>query len=226
MSVTISVVRTAPTPNSTKSVIPNGLKENKPSFYASPKKVDPERWIKAVKWMGDDFDSAMQRLVSGVTAIVTQPFFDLYNKKTDEKTRQTSCARTMGKIIAGTLTGVLIREGCIQLVHKFTQSTNYNQELMTRENLKENGKKLNLRMEFKPWEQCLLTEAARKKATFREIKKYRGAVGTFAAVFIMIFTNFLIDAPLTTYLTNKFTKLFGIQPPEKHKEMAIEGGMK
>ena len=41
-----------------------------------------------------------------------------------------------------------------------------------------------------------------KKQTF--LKNYQSALSTGIAILAMCFTNFLIDAPLTVYLTNKF----------------------
>ena len=37
-----------------------------------------------------------------------------------------------------------------------------------------------------------------------DLKKYKDSLGTILSVGIMVFTNFLIDAPFTKYLTNKF----------------------
>lgn len=191
------------------------------NFCGRALEIKNPKTINKINWLGDDFDSAMQRLVSGVTAILTQPFFDLNNKNTDEKTRKTSCARTMGKIIAGTCTGVLIREACIQAAKKFTQNENFERTLA--EKAKESGKTYTPKTEFKAWQQCLLPDKMKKAATYREIKKYRGAVGTFAAVVIMIFTNFLVDAPLTTFLTNKFVKKMNSNSEQKAQNVA-EGG--
>jgi len=38
-----------------------------------------------------------------------------------------------------------------------------------------------------------------------KIANYQIALATFMALGMMVFTNFLLDAPLTTYLSNKFT---------------------
>ena len=43
-----------------------------------------------------------------------QPAIDASNKSVDEKTRKVSVARTIAKIVAGTLTGFAIRYGCIK----------------------------------------------------------------------------------------------------------------
>ena len=36
--------------------------------------------------------------------------------------------------------------------------------------------------------------------------QYRNAVGTVVALVVMMFTNFIIDAPLTKFLTNALVK--------------------
>ena len=186
-----------------------------PAFEGKVHEIKSEKLIKGIKWVGDDFNSAQQRLVSGVTGVMLQPWFDWNNKRVDEDTRHVSTARILAKIVAGTLTGVSIRWGLIKAAEGFTktEATEFRKAAQAR--LKH--KKIDVpRKTFKKIEQCLLPENLKTgKSTFREIKKYRNAFGTIAAVVVMIFTNFLIDAPLTTYLTNKFVKtLTGKSPQE------------
>ena len=64
-------------------------------------------WVDKIAVMGKKCSSAEQRLILGVTALATQPFIDAHNKSVDEETRKVSVARTIAKIIAGTLTGLL-----------------------------------------------------------------------------------------------------------------------
>lgn len=218
MSITVPIAKFNDSSRSIKSQ-ENTVKNV--AFRGKPFEIKNENIIKKVKWLGEDFNSAMQRLVSGVTALITQPFFDLHNKTTDEKTRKTSCARTLGKIIAGTATGVVIRELCIKATENFTKNRATEEELARKAKLK--GKIYTPKIEFKPIEQCLLSKEA-LNANFRKIKKYRNAFGTFAAVGIMVFTNFLIDAPLTTYLTNKFNNMFGVKDSKKSGIKADKGG--
>lgn len=171
--------------------------------------------------LGLNFSSAMQRLVTGVTALMTQPFFDWNNKNVDEDTRKTSTARTLGKIIAGTMTGFAIRWGCVKATENFTR--NESTEQFLRENPKPRLAHKALSDKDVLKHQGLLPESL-KKASYREIKNYRAALGTLAAVVIMIGTNFLIDAPLTTYFTNKFVKWF--KKPEPSKAQSVQGGEK
>ena len=92
----------------------------------------------------------------------------------DEDTREVSAKRTAAKIIAGTSTGYAIRYACLKLIDYLTKN-----------------------------ERSLLYPKV-VKVTADGIKNHRSAIGTYTGLFVMLFTNFLIDAPLTKYLTNKF----------------------
>lgn len=201
-----------------------------PSFGAI--EIKDGKWLgKNVRWLGDDFTSTMQRGVSGVTALLTQPFFDWNNKKADKETRKTSTARTLGKIVAGTITGVLIREGCIQLTKNYCKTEGTEKERYIKAVAKARKKHKSTAGIPKPKTASQITAREKwllpkgyEKNSFRDIKKYRNSMGTFLAVVVMIGTNFLIDAPLTTYLTNKFVKLFNSKESNKSTKNKVEGG--
>ncbi len=146
--------------------------------------VSNENSLKALKWIGEKVSSPQNRLILGVTALMSQPFIDLYNKKVDEDTRKVSAARTVAKIIAGTLTGVAIRSGCIHAIDAFTK---YPSEITPDMKFKK------LRSFFAPSEGLL-----------NSLETYKKSLGTIISLVVMVFTNFLIDAPLTKFLTNKF----------------------
>ena len=146
--------------------------------------VKGERANKAIKWIGKNISSPENRFILGATALMSQPFIDLNNKKVDEDTRKVSAARTVAKIIAGTATGVLIRSGCIHAVNAFTK--------LPRE-IRPDMKFKTLRTLFTPSEKVC-----------KNLAEYKNAMGTIIATVVMMFTNFLIDAPLTKFLTNKF----------------------
>ncbi|MBR1425285.1 hypothetical protein IJ579_06960 [bacterium] len=133
-----------------------------PAFTPSSKKV-----LNTVKWIGNRVSSPQNRLILGVTALMSQPFIDLYNTNVDERTREVSAARTVAKIIAGTATGFTIRYMTIAAIDKFEKF-------------------------FKP------------TIFVQNMKQYKMALGSILALWVMVGTNFLIDAPLTQYLTNKF----------------------
>lgn len=232
MSINMPIVRIETQQAGANPVIPSrgyNRKEsvNSPSFGVVIK--DEGKAFKFMSWLGDDFTSAGQRLISGITALFTQPFFDWHNKNVDEDTRKTSTARTLGKIIAGTLTGVAIRQICIEATKKFTQNENIVKSELDKFNKKAvlKGKPLKdipKEFNFTKVQQGLLPKS-KLGASAREIKKYRGAFGTFAAVGIMVFTNFLIDAPLTTYLTNIFVKKFK-HNSNSNEQKPVTGGNK
>jgi len=222
MTITVSPARINTNASNVRNIASTGRSQNAstPAFKGRVWEVKSEGLIEKINWLGEDFSSAMQRLVSGVTALMTQPFFDLNNKKTDEKTRVTSTARTLGKIIAGTTTGVLIRQICVALTKKYTQNENTEKYLLDKK--KKAASEIITDFSAHKNLQKLLPEGM-KNASYREIKAYRGAMGTFAAVVVMLGTNFLIDAPVTTYLTNFFVKKF-TKTSEPQKQLAVEGG--
>lgn len=149
--------------------------------------IKGERANKFITWVGKNISSPENRLILGVTALMSQPFIDLHNRKVDEETRKVSAARTVAKIIAGTLTGVLVRKGCIKAIDAFsmlpsqvTASTKW------------------------PWLRTLFTPDAAISGALKDLTHHKNALGTIISLLVMTVTNFAIDAPLTKYLTNKF----------------------
>lgn len=146
--------------------------------------ISNEKTLKGLKWVGEKVSSPENRLILGVTALMSQPFIDLNNKKVDEDTRKVSAARTVAKIIAGTTTGVLIRSGCIHAIDAFTKLPT---EIMPD-------------MKFKKL-RTLFTPSA---GILKDLNQYKKSLGTILSLGVMVVTNFLLDAPLTKFLTNKF----------------------
>jgi len=178
----------------------------KAAHYLCPtKEVAGEKAIGRISWIGETISSPHNRCIMGVTALASQPFIDLNNKDVDKDTRVVSCARTMGKIISGTITGVAIRALAIEVIKKFSVQITKNGEVKT--------PKINL---FTP-----------KKFNIQEIEKYiqyQKTIGTFLGILVMVYTNFAIDKPMTIFLTNYFTDKFkktGVKPP-----IQLNGGKK
>lgn len=146
--------------------------------------VRSEKANKAISWIGENISSPENRLILGVTALMSQPFIDLSNKKVDEDTRKVSAARTIAKIIAGTTTGVAIRLGCIKAIDAFTKLPHQ---------ITPDMKFKSLRKLFTPSEGLL-----------KDLTQYKNSLGTIVSLLVMVVTNFLIDAPFTKFLTNKF----------------------
>lgn len=137
----------------------------------------------------DKFISVPQnRLLIGVSALASQPFIDLFNQKVDEKTRIVSCARTLGKIVSGTITGFTIRAGFVKLVKNYS--------VVNKLGVK------NVKRFFTPSNAVVDTNHA--------YKQYQNAAGTLLAVAGIMVSNFLIDAPLTNFITNTLLKKFGV----------------
>lgn len=146
--------------------------------------VKSERANKTITWIGEKLSSPQNRLILGVSALMSQPFIDLNNKKVDEDTRKVSAARTVAKIIAGTLTGVAIRSGCIHAIDAFTKMPH---------EITPDMKYKKLRTFFTP-----------SHGILNDLSQYKKSLGTIVSLLVMVVTNFLIDAPLTKFLTNKF----------------------
>ena len=150
-------------------------------------------------WAGRCLHAPEQRIILGATALATQPFIDLQNKHVDKETRKTSVARTIAKIIAGTAVGVAVRYAGIAFVKKFCQYDKvFNSAGLVERIIPKKGKSL-----FVP----LLTGKnsifpIAEDALTKRFDKFQKALGTFVATVVMIATNFLLDAPLTKWLTN------------------------
>lgn len=170
-----------------------------------PSKNVKSKWLQGkIEYIGEKFSPTHNRLILGVSALLSQPLIDLHNKDVDEKTRKMSAARTIAKIIAGTFTGVIIREACIRGIEAWTK---------TPEELKKAGKKVtkwntllvpNKTKENNKWVEGFTHEKFGNAV--RLIKNHRKTLGTLIAIGIMAFTNFLIDVPLTKYFTNILSK--------------------
>lgn len=162
-----------------------GKRDNLPTI-TGPKNIN------AIKWIGQKLSSSENRLILGASALMTQPFIDAANKDVDEKTRKYSICRTLAKIIAGTVTGYTIRKACIKSIDAFTKIPT----------------EIKPDMRFKKLRSCLLPTV---KHTAEELAQYKNALGTLLALGVMVFTNFLIDAPLTKFLTNFFAGKGGVE---------------
>lgn len=112
------------------------------------------------------------RLILGVSALASQPFIDYYNNKVDEKTRKYSVCKTVAKIIVGTTVGVIVRAAAIKYSARFIKSVDVSK--------------------IKP--DVLKNENSRKIL--------QKTIGDILGLVTCVFTNFLIDAPLTKLGTN------------------------
>lgn len=146
----------------------------------------------AIQWVGKNISTPENRLIIGVSALVSQPFIDLYNKDVDEKTRRVSCARTIGKTVAGIITGVAVRYAGVKLAKNFSLIGEVGTKIGNK------GKEITKSKKF--------FTPSEAKAEDYDYKQYQNAIGTGLAIIGLLFTNFLIDMPLTNFLTNILVK--------------------
>lgn len=166
--------------------------------------IIPEKTFKGEKAATDSYEKTnnylsrpdVNRLIMGATAISLQPWIDRNNPWVDEDTRKISMYRTMAKIIAGTTVGVLVRGSCYRLVGSMTDL--------------KSDKKHSKALIPKAW----LEKFAHKP---QYLNNYKSTLSTFMALGVMVFTNFLLDAPFTLLLTNKFNE--NAAKREKRKEV-------
>ncbi|MCQ2754128.1 MAG: hypothetical protein MJ231_03670 [bacterium] len=152
------------------------------TFEDGKKKV--EWWEKSNKVIAHP---AVNRLIMGGGALAFQPAIDKFNHRVDEETREVAKNRTIAKIIAGTFVGIFVARGpAYTLVNKMTQI---------------NGKSKFSKMLLPNHNKDMMKVLSTVKES---LSNYKLAWSTFIALGIMVFTNFLLDAPLTKYLTNKF----------------------
>lgn len=157
-----------------------------------------EHFVK--NFIGKRINSPEQRLIQGATALMLQPTIDYCNKKADNETRAVSVARTIGKIVAGTIVGVSVRYLSIYGAKQFSR-------FIIEENgkfisaIKRKSKKDILLPKFQPNFYDNLTKEEFLNKYDNTIK----TIGTIFATIAMLFTNFLIDAPFTKFITKHLT---------------------
>lgn len=143
----------------------------------SAKKI--EAWEKIDGFMSRP---AENRGIMGVTALLTQPAIDYHNHKVDEETRRVARNRTIAKVVAGTGVGMLVVRGpiykAIQSMTNIQGNSKYSKTLLPKKYLKE--------IADNP----------------KFLKNYRSALAMAIALGAMCITNFVLDAPLTAFLTN------------------------
>lgn len=147
-----------------------------------------ENWDNTSHWVGHPM---WNRGIMGATALLTQPTIDYYNHRVDEETRTVSRNRTIAKILAGTTVGMFLVRGP---VHKIvTKMTNIDGT--------------------SKWEKWLLPKKYIEELAQKQnaLKNYRASVAMAIILGVNCITNFVLDAPLTVFLTNYFNKKSGIK---------------
>lgn len=158
--------------------------------------VSGKRTLKCIKWAGEHISSPQNRLILGASALLSQPYIDLHNKRVDEETRKASAARTVAKILAGTTSGFLVRYYSIKAMDSLAKMPAKNRKAWETflTPLPEYIQNVTKSMKF--------SKAVKLTKVF--LGQYKKTIGTIIALWIMVGTNFLFDAPVTKMLTNKF----------------------
>ena len=145
--------------------------------------------LKRLNRAGDIMGRPMQnRLIMGATAIISQPFIDEHNKRVDKKTARASRNRTIGKILAGTAVGCVVRGGIYKLVNATTDKD----------------------ISIDRWNNLLTPRNSTKIMPHlfkNRMRNYRTVSATLISLVAMLFTNILIDMPLTNKISNFLNKL-------------------
>lgn len=178
--------------------------------------INNKKIINALNWAGKCLHAPEQRLILGATALATQPFIDLNNKAVDEDTRKISAARTIAKIIAGTLVGVAVRYGGIKFAKAFSKhKLVFTDNKMVEKIIPDAKRGFLAPTKFKGATFPMSVEEVTKR-----YEKYQKAIGTLAATIVMVGTNFLLDAPLTKYFTGIFQReLLGTSTKQPYTEV-------
>lgn len=131
----------------------------------------------------------VNRGIMGLTAILTQPLIDRYNPNVDEETAKTSMYRTIGKIVAGTTVGCIVRSSVYYLLETF----------------------MDTRLNAPKWKRTLMPDVDIQASlnTSRKgwFKGYKNIISTGVGLTVMLFTNPLLDVPMTSFITEKLMKL-------------------
>ena len=138
------------------------------------------------------------RLILGAATITTQPLYDYFNPRVNKDTAETSAIRTFSKAAVCTTVGFTVRGLVYKLTEKYAHAT------------KEEGSTL-----LTPKE--ILEETNTIKRS-NKLKLHKNTFSTIAALTVMLFTNFLIDAPLTVRLSNKLIELSNKRKVSKQNE--------
>jgi len=131
-----------------------------------------EKPMKVLAHCANKLAGPENRLILGVSALASQPFIDYYNKEVDEKTRKYSVCKTIAKIVVGTTVGVIVRALAIKYSANLLKSVDVSK----------------------------IAPTVLRKPESRKI--LQNTIGDILGLTICLFSNFLIDAPLTKKGTN------------------------
>ena len=144
--------------------------------------------LKKLNRVGDIMGRPMQnRLIMGGTAILSQPYIDEHNKRVDKDTARAARNRTIGKILAGTTVGCIVRWGVYKLV----------------------GMTTNKDISVDRWDNALTPRGSSKLPAHlskNRMRNYRTGLATILVGIVMLGTNIIFDMPLTNKISNFLNK--------------------
>ena len=157
------------------------------SFYDNFFKKLPNKYVKnsgSYNKIGHKLASPhWNRLALGIAALTTQPAIDYFNPRVDRDTATAAALRTIAKICVCTAVGFAVRGSAYKLVEKYAHiSPKYGSTLLT--------------------PKAILSEKDAVKQQ-NMLKIHKNALSTITALCVMLFTNILLDAPLTTIAANQ-----------------------
>lgn len=146
-------------------------------------------------------ESWHNRAFLGATALITMPLIDAFTIKDEEK-RKDAISKSLAKVIVGCATGIFLR---IAIPYLLKSKPLYHSIALKNSQILISEHSNSFKRQFFP--KSLYGEQNKDK--FQKLyKEYIHNLGNYAAIFVMFFTNFLVDAPCTVFLTNFFRKHF------------------
>ena len=140
--------------------------------------------LKNLNRVGDIMGRPMQnRLIMGGTAILSQPYIDEHNKRVDKDTARAARNRTIGKILAGTAVGCIVRWGVYKVVGLTTDKD----------------------ISIDRWDNLLTPRSSSKLPPHlfkNRMRNYRTVLATILSCIVMLGTNIIFDMPLTNNISN------------------------
>ena len=127
------------------------------------------------------------RLALGGAAITTQPAFDYFNPRVDKDTAASSALRTGSKVVVCTGVGFTVRGLMYKLVEHYAHASSAEGSTI-----------------LTPTEILKMADKVKREGA---LKVHKNFVSTVIALFVMLFTNFFLDAPLTTKSANYLIKV-------------------
>jgi len=188
----------------------NNIDNNSCSF----KGLNAEKFLRKAA----DLNSVHQRFATGAAALAFQPIIDLQNKDIDKETRQVSAVRSAAKAVIGTAIGLIVRKGTIKLGENIFAKKDEAGKI-----IRECGAYvLDEEKVHKIFGESIKKLDLKGEQLQDTVKRIPAAVGTIVGLGVMLFSNFLIDAPLTNLMMDKLNAFLENRKNAKQQKTAPE----